>query len=143
MSTVSSVLRRAPRQLMFWLVVAVFAVGALRAFFPIEGFDEVRTGEVPLEVAGSDDGLWVLNYADHTVSLVRTSDQEVLLTTEVGADVAPALSANDDGAWLILDAGDTIGRVDRRAGRSWTASTCPTPSTASPRTWRPAPTSSG
>ena len=112
MSTVSSALRRAPHQLMFWLVIAVFAVGALRAFFPIEGFDEVRTGEVPLEVAGSDDGLWVLNYADHTVSLVRTSDQEVLLTSEVGADVAPALSANDDGAWLILDAGATIGRVD-------------------------------
>ena len=112
MSTVLSVLRRAPRQLMFWLIVAVFAVGALRAFFPLEGFDEVRTGEVPLEVAGSDDGVWVLNYADHTVSLVRTSDQEVLLTTEVGVDVAPALSANDDGAWLILDAGDTIGRVD-------------------------------
>jgi hypothetical protein len=112
MSTVSSVLRRAPHQLMFWLIIAVFAVGALRAFFPIKGFDEVRTGEVPLEVAGGDDGLWVLNYADHTVSLVRTSDKEVLLTTEVGADVAPALSANDDGAWLILDAGTTIGRVD-------------------------------
>ena len=47
MSTVSSVLRRAPRQLMFWLIIAVFAAGALRAFFPIEGFDEVRTGEVP------------------------------------------------------------------------------------------------
>ncbi len=105
-------LRRAPRTLMFWMIVAVFAVALLRSFFPEEGFDEVRTGEQPLEVAAGDDGVWVLNYADHSVSLVDTSTTEEVFETPVGDDVAPALAANDDGAWVLLDAGDTLGRID-------------------------------
>jgi hypothetical protein len=116
MPPVSTYLRRAPRTLMFWLVVAILVVGAVRSFFPNNGFDEVRTGEVPLELAGSDDGVWVLNFGDHSVSLVRTSDQEILLTTEVGEDVAPALTANDDGAWVLLDEGRTVARVDPDSG---------------------------
>jgi len=97
---------------MFWMVVAVFGVALLRVFVPNDGFDEVRTGEQPLEVAAGDDGVWVLNYADHSVSLIDPDTQEERFETELGVDVAPALSANDDGAWVILDAGTTIGRVD-------------------------------
>jgi streptogramin lyase len=97
---------------MFWMIVLVLALGLLRSFFPRGGFDEVRTGEVPLEVAGSDDGVWVLNHADHSVSLIETAEQEILFEVAVGDDVAPTLSANDDGAWVILDGGDTIARID-------------------------------
>ena len=112
MHSLLSALRRAPRTLMFWLIVAVFAVGLLRSFYPAGGFDEVRTGEVPLEVAGSDDGIWVLNHTSRSVSLIDTSTTEEVFETEVGDTVAPALTANDDGAWVILDGGVTIGRVD-------------------------------
>ena len=112
MAPLTTLLRRAVRTLMFWLVVAVFAVAVVRSFFPVEGFDEVRTGEGPIEVAGSDDGLWVINHGDRTVSLVRPSDSEILFSTEVGVSVAPTLSANDDGAWVIQDRGGTLVRID-------------------------------
>src|SRR5262245_39137743 len=101
MPPVSTFLRRVPRTLMFWLVIAILAVAAFRAFNPRGGFDEVRTGEGPLEVAGSDDGLWVLNHAEHSVSLVATDNEKVQFTTVVADDVAPALAANDDGAWIL------------------------------------------
>jgi hypothetical protein len=98
--------------LIFWLVVAIFAVAVLRSFFPNDDFNEVRTGEQPLEVAGTDDGIWVLNYADHSVSLIDPTTKEELFEKVVGEDVAPALSANDDGAWLVLEAGKKVGRID-------------------------------
>ncbi len=107
--------KRAPRTLMFWLVVLVFGVGLLRSFFPAEGYDEVRTGEQPLEVAGTDDGVWVLNYADHSVSLVDPDTDEEVFEKVVGDDVAPAMSANDDGAWLLLEGGETLGRIDAQS----------------------------
>ncbi|HYF45794.1 MAG TPA: hypothetical protein VD926_06250, partial [Acidimicrobiales bacterium] len=97
---------------MFWMVVAVFAVAVVRAFVPNEGFDEVRTGEQPIEVAAGDDGVWVLNYADHSVSLIDPGTEEEVFETSVGEDVAPALTADDDGAWVILDGGRSVGRVD-------------------------------
>jgi streptogramin lyase len=112
MSRVLPYLKRAPRTLIFWMIVLIFVFAGVRLAFPRGGFDEVRTGEVPIEIAAGDDGLWVLNYADHSVSLVDTETKEEVLEVGVGADVAPALSANDDGAWVILDDGDTIGRVD-------------------------------
>jgi hypothetical protein len=112
MSTVTAYLKRAPRTLMFWLVVAVFAAAAIRVAYPNEPFDEVRTGEQPLEVAGTADGVWVLNYADHSVSLINPTSKEEVFEKVVGDDVAPALSANADGAWLILEGGRTIARID-------------------------------
>ena len=112
MSYVSAFLKRAPHTLMFWLVIAIFGAAAIRAAYPNDDFDEVRTGEQPLEVAGTDDGVWVLNYADHSVSLINPTSNEEVFEKVVGDDVAPALSANDDGAWLILEGGQTIGRID-------------------------------
>jgi streptogramin lyase len=115
MSYVTAYLKRAPRTLLFWLIIAVFGAAAIRSAFPNEPFDEVRTGDQPLEVAGTDDGVWVLNYGDHSVSLINPTSKEEVFETVVGADVAPALSANADGAWLILEGGDTIGRIDADA----------------------------
>lgn len=116
MSRVLPYLKRAPRTLIFWLIVLILALAVVRAFFPVDDFNEIRTGAEPLEVAGGADGVWVLNYADHSVSLIDTADEEEVLEVEVGDDVAPALAANDEGAWVILDAGATIGRVDAESG---------------------------
>jgi hypothetical protein len=116
MPPVSTFLKRVPRTLMFWLVVAILVVAAVRAFHPKGGFDEVRTGEMPLEVAGSDDGVWVLNFGDHSVSLIATTDDEVLHTTTLDDTLAPALTANDDGAWVLLDHGQTLARIDPAEG---------------------------
>jgi streptogramin lyase len=101
---------------MFWLVVAILAVAAVRAFNPRGGFDEIRTGEQPLEVAGADGGVWVLNFADHSVSLIDPSTDEVVQTTELDDTLAPALSANGDGAWVLLDGGATLARIDPAGG---------------------------
>ncbi len=115
MPSVSTFLRRVPRTLMFWLVIAVFAVAAVRAFHPQRGFDEVRTGEQPLEVAGSDDGVWALNFGDHSVSLIDTATDEVVHTT-TDESLTPALTANDDGAFVLVDAGETLLRIDPAEG---------------------------
>ena len=112
MSRVLPYLKRAPRTLIFWLIVLIFAVAAVRVAFPREGFDEIQTGEQPLEVAGTDDGVWVLNFADHSVSLIDPTSEDEVFEVELGDDLAPAMSANDDGAWVILDGGTTIGRID-------------------------------
>jgi hypothetical protein len=113
MSRITPYLKRAPRTLIFWLIVLIFGVAILRSFFPNDAFNEIQTGEQPLEVAAGDDGIWVLNYADHSVSLINPTSKEEVFEVEVGGDdVAPAMSANDDGAWVILDGGNTIGRVD-------------------------------
>lgn len=112
MSRILPYLKRAPHMLIFWLVVAILGIALLRSFYPNQPFDEVRTGEQPLEVAGTDDGVWVLNYADHSVSLIDPTTKKEVFEKVVGDDVAPAMSANDDGAWLILAAGKTIGRID-------------------------------
>ena len=112
MSRVLPYLKRAPRTLIFWLIVLIFAVAAVRLAFPRDDFNEIQTGEQPLEVAGTDDGIWVLNFADHSVSLINPTSEEEVFEIPLGEDLAPAMTANDDGAWVILDAGTTIGRID-------------------------------
>ena len=116
MPSLPPLLARASRSLMFWLFVLVLVAAALRTAFPVGGYDEVRTGGEPIELAVADDGVWVLNFADLTVSLIRPSDEEVLLTAEVGEGLAPTLAANDDGAFVILDEGQTVARVDPGSG---------------------------
>lgn len=116
MFTFATIRRGVLRSTLFWMVILVIVIAFVRSFFPVSGFDEVQTGELPLELASSDDGLWVLNYGELSVSLVRPSDQEVLNTTDLGDVVAPALTANDDGAWVLLDAGRTVARVDPVSG---------------------------
>src|SRR4029453_12093343 len=107
--------QRALRSTMFWLVLLILALALLRVFIPRSGFDEVATGATPLEVGANEAGLWVLNYEDESVSLVDTEAREVDFTAEVGP-VGPAFSVNEDGAWIILDAGQTVAVVDEVSG---------------------------
>ena len=80
-------LRRLPHTLMFWLFVAVVVGFALRLAFPREGFDLLDTGEGSLDVAAADDGVWVLNYEEHSVTLVDPADVGVVFTASVGDEV--------------------------------------------------------
>lgn len=112
------------RSTMFWLALAVLAVGALRVFFPLGGFDEIRTGASPIEIQGAADGVWVLNYDDQSVSLVDPDTEEEDFTVQL-ENLGPALSANDEGAWVVLDQGERVARIDadsRRIGDSYDTS---------------------
>ena len=137
--------RRAARTLMFWLIVAVFAVGRRpQSSSRPSGFDEVRTGDVPLEVAGADDGVWVLNYADHSVSLVDTSRRRrSSRPSRRRRRPRPDRQRRRGLADPRRGRHDRSGRR-RRAGASPTASTSPTPPRRrAPRTSPPATASSG
>ncbi len=104
--------RRLPRTLMFWLFIAVVVLFGLRLVFPREGFDKLDTGEGPLDVAASADGVWVLNHEEHAVTLVDPDDVGVLFTASVGDEVAPTITADDNGAWVLLDDGTTLALLD-------------------------------
>src|SRR5215510_12469873 len=97
-------LKRAVRSTMFWLIIIVAGLAILRAFYPLGGFDEIRTGASPLEVGATDDGIWVLNYDDQSVSLINPDTEKKVFTTDVDL-VGAAMAVNDDGAWLLRDAG--------------------------------------
>ena len=105
-------LRRLPRTLMFWLFIAVVVLFGLRLVFPRQGFDKVDTGEGPLDVAAAADGVWVLNHEEQSVTLVNPADEGVIFTAPVGEGVAPTISADDNGAWLLLDDGSTLALLD-------------------------------
>ncbi len=105
-------LRRLPHTLMFWLFVAVVVGFALRLAFPREGFDLLDTGEGSLDLAAADDGVWVLNYEEHSVTLVDPADVGVVFTASVGDEVAPTIAADGDGALVLLDQASTLARVD-------------------------------
>ena len=73
--------RRLPRTLMFWLFILVVVLFGLRLVFPREGFDKLDTGEGPLDVAAADDGVWVLNHLEQSITLVDPADVGVMFTT--------------------------------------------------------------
>ena len=104
--------RRLPRTLMFWLFIMVVVVFSLRLAFPREGFDKLDTGEGPLDVAAATDGVWVLNHEEHSVTLVDPNDVGVMFTASVGNEVAPTITADDNGAWVLLDDGTTLALLD-------------------------------
>ncbi len=104
--------RRLPRTLMFWLFIAVLVLFGLRLVFPREGFPKLDTGEGPLDVAAADDGVWVLNHGEQSITLVDPTDVGVMFTTPVGEGVGPTISADDDGAWMLLDDGRTLALLD-------------------------------
>jgi hypothetical protein len=104
--------RRLPRTLMFWLFIAVVVLFGLRLVFPRSGFDKLDTGDGPLDVAAAADGVWVLNYEEHSVTLVDPNDVGVMFTASVGDEVAPTISADDSGAWVLLDNGTTLALLD-------------------------------
>ncbi len=104
--------RRLPRTLMFWLFIAVVVLFGLRLVFPRSGFDKLDTGDGPLDVAAAADGVWVLNYEEHSVTLVDPNDVGVMFTASVGDEVAPTITADDNGAWVLLDNGTTLALLD-------------------------------
>jgi len=104
--------RRLPRTLMFWLFIAVVVLFGLRLVFPREGFDKLDTGDGPLDVAAAADGVWVLNHEEHSVTLVDPNDVGVMFTASVGDEVAPTITADDNGAWVLLDDGTTLALLD-------------------------------
>jgi len=105
-------LRRLPRTLMFWLFILVVVLFGLRLVFPRQGFDKLDTGEGPLDVAAAADGVWVLNHEEHSVTLVDPDDVGVMFTASVGDQVAPTITADDNGAWVLLDDGTTLALLD-------------------------------
>lgn len=105
-------LRRLPRTLMFWLFIAVVVLFGLRLVFPRQGFDKIDTGDGPLDVAAAQDGVWVLNHEERSVTLVDPADGDVMFTTSVGEGVAPTITADDNGAWVLLDDGTTLALLD-------------------------------
>ncbi len=106
-----TLLRRALRSTIFWLVLAVIVAAVVRVIHPHESFDEVDTGAVPLEVGADADGVWVLNHGEGTLSRIDTARHEVAFAVDVPG-AAPRLSVDDDGAWVLLDDGATLARVD-------------------------------
>jgi len=111
MMSISYYLRRITRTMMFWLFVAVVVAFGLRLIFPRPGIDRIETGEAPLEVASTRAGVWVLNYEEHTVTLIDPLDRGIIFTTTVGDTVAPALTADETGAWVLLDDATTVAAV--------------------------------
>lgn len=114
MTTIRRVLGKVPNEV-WWLAVALVLAMGFRTAFPRRHYDEVYTGNQPLEVASGADGVWVLNHGEHSVSLIDPGSQEIRFTTTVDDDAAPALAAGATGAWVLLDGGETLARVDAEA----------------------------
>lgn len=64
--------------------------------------NRIAVGRAPIGLALSEEGLWVANYLDRTVSLVDVLRRRVVRTIEVdGAPVELAVGAG--GVWAALD----------------------------------------
>ena len=124
--------RRLPRTLMFWLFIMVVVAFSLRLAFPREGFDKLRHRRGPSRGGAPRPTASGSSTTRSTPSrLVDPNDVGVMFTASVGNEVAPTITADDNGAWVLLDDGDDPGpprsgqRGDQRAlstsRRPWTA----------------------